>query len=227
MPILVSLLCALVSFADGFLDKTARHQSNTGRRIAMSLVVDNSPRLEPNRALIRGQLSDFVRNLGPNDIAEVIEFSNDINVRQRFTSDKAALANAVAKSASPSGRAVYAAVQRALKELDKFKSAQCGDCRLAVVIIAGGPDISSVIAPNQLLEFVRRTHDVRIFSVAIPVKGHSLDREIEVMFRQMAQMTSGNAFFPSRVEDLPGVYAQLRDELVGAGTAPLERPDRH
>lgn len=227
MLMLVSLLCALLPLADGSLDHPARQQSNTDRPIAMALLVDNSLRLEPNRGLIRGQLSDFVRSLRPNDIAEVIEFSNDINVRQRFTPDKAALVDALAKSARPSGRAIYAAVQQALKDLDKFRSTQCEDCRLAVVVCAGGPDISSVIAPNQLLKFVRRTRDLRIYSVAIPVKGHSLDREIEVMFRQMAQITGGNAFFPHRVEDLPGVYAQLRDELVGAGTAPLERPGRH
>jgi Ca-activated chloride channel homolog len=227
MPIFTSLLWLLVLFGPEFLDETARHQSKTDRPIAMTLLVDNSLRLEPNRGVIRAQVADFVRTLRPNDIAELIEFSNDMNVRQRFTSDKDALTRALAKSTGPSGRAVYGAVHKALKELDKCKSAQCADRRLTVVVIAGGPDISSVIAPNQLLAFVRRAHDVRIYGVAVPVKGHSLDREIEMTFRQMAQLTGGRAFFPDRVEDLPGVYAQLRDDLVGASTASRQRPGPH
>jgi hypothetical protein len=54
------------------------------------------------------------------------------------------------------------------------------------------------------------------YGVAVPVKGNPFDREIESMFRQMAQMTGGRAFFPNRIEELPDVYSQLRDELFGA-----------
>ena len=33
------------------------------------------------------------------------------------------------------------------------------------------------------------------------------------MLRQLAQETGGRAFFPARIEDLAGVYAQIADEL--------------
>jgi Ca-activated chloride channel homolog len=225
MPVFVSLLCLLLSLGHTFLDTKARQQSKTDRPIAMSLLLDNSLRLEPSRTAIRAQLADFIRTLRPNDAAELIEFSNDVKILQRFTSDTGALTNALTKSASPSGRAVYGAVHMALKELDKFKSqGNCGDCRLMLIVIAGGPDISSVIRANQLLALVSRARDVRIYGVAVPVKGHPLDREIESMFRQMAQMTGGRAFFPNRIEELPDVYSQLRDELFGASALPGQQP---
>ena len=38
------------------------------------------------------------------------------------------------------------------------------------------------------------------------------------MLRQLAQETGGRAFFPAKIEELNGVYAQIADELASQYT---------
>lgn len=165
-------------------------------------------------------MEQFIRTLRPTDRAEVVEFSNNIKVRQQFTSNTGHLLDALTKTALPSGRALYAAVHTRLKALEQFTSQSgCSDCRQAIVFFAAGPDISSAIRANQLLAFVRRSRGVAIYGIAIPANGRSLDRETEFMLRQMAEITGGRAYFPVRFEDLPTVYSHIRDQLTG-GSVP-------
>jgi Ca-activated chloride channel homolog len=43
-------------------------------------------------------------------------------------------------------------------------------------------------------------------------------REAEFVLRSLAQDTGGRAFFPAKIEDLAGVYAQIGDELASQYT---------
>ena len=43
-------------------------------------------------------------------------------------------------------------------------------------------------------------------------------REAEFVMRQLAQETGGRAFFPAKIDDLNGVYAQIADELASQYT---------
>ena len=48
-----------------------------------------------------------------------------------------------------------------------------------------------------------------------PTKGL---REAEFVLRTLAQDTGGRAFFPTKIEDLTGVYGQIADELASQYT---------
>ena len=43
-------------------------------------------------------------------------------------------------------------------------------------------------------------------------------REAEFVMRQLAQETGGRSFFPTKIEDLNGVYGQIADELASQYT---------
>jgi Ca-activated chloride channel family protein len=68
---------------------------------------------------------------------------------------------------------------------------------------------------EEVLDLAKRS-ETAIYAIALrnaePSQSKGF-REAEFVMRQLAQETGGRAFFPARIEDLSGVYAQIADEL--------------
>jgi VWFA-related protein len=47
--------------------------------------------------------------------------------------------------------------------------------------------------------------------VTVNAKGFN---EADFVLKQLTQQTGGRVFFPKRIEELPGVYSQISDELA-------------
>ena len=88
--------------------------------------------MEPNLGVAQEAAVGFVRALGPEDIASVIDFDTRVEVRQDFTTDRSALEHAIRKTAAGGSTALYNAVYIALKGLNKT----IGDERLEESVAA-------------------------------------------------------------------------------------------
>lgn len=78
--------------------------------LALALLIDTSASMELNLAVAQEAAVGFVRALGPADIASVIDFDTRVQVRQDFTSDRAAVEAAIRKTAAGGSTALYNAV---------------------------------------------------------------------------------------------------------------------
>ena len=70
-----------------------------------------------------------------------------------------------------------------------------------------------------MLELAKRS-ETAIFTIALrgadtQSKGF---HEAEFVMRQLAQETGGRSFFPTKIDDLNGVYAEIADELASQYT---------
>jgi Ca-activated chloride channel homolog len=188
--------------------------------IALSLLLDSSASMEDKLPTLQTAAVNFVRRLRATDLAQVIDFDSRVEVRQGFTSSHEELDGAIQQTAAGGSTSLHNAIYIALKELKKIKAVSEDDVRRqALVVFSDGEDTSSLVSFDEVLDLAKRS-ETSIYTIALrgadtQTKGF---REAEYVMRTLAQETGGRPFFPAKVEDLNGVYAQIADELASQYT---------
>jgi Ca-activated chloride channel family protein len=206
-------------FEDG-VRQEASFFSRRQQPIALSLLLDSSASMEDKLSTLQAAAGNFVRRLRPNDIAQVIDFDSRVDVRQVFTGSQPDLLAAIDRTAAGGSTSLHNAIYIALKELRKVRAVTEQDIRRqALVVFSDGEDTSSLIAFDEVLDLAKRS-ETSIYAIAlrgpdVQTKGF---REAEFVMRTLALETGGRSFFPARIDDLDGVYAQIADELASQYT---------
>ena len=180
--------------------------------IALSLLLDSSASMEDKLETLQVAATNFVRRLKPNDIAQVIDFDSRVSIRQAFTSTQGDLEAAILQTVSGGSTSLHNAIYISLKELGKIKAQNEEDVRRqALVLFSDGEDTSSLVSFEEVLDLAKRS-ETSIYTVSL--RGTDTNtrgfREAEFIMRQLAQETGGRSFFPAKIEDLNGVYADRR-----------------
>jgi Ca-activated chloride channel family protein len=176
--------------------------------------------MEDKLSTLQTAATNFVKRLKPNDMAQVIDFDSRVEIRQGFTSKQPELQSAIQQTTAGGSTSLYNAIYISLKELAKIKAGGDEDVRRqALVLFSDGEDTSSLISFDEVLELAKRS-ETAIFTIALrgadtQSKGF---HEAEFVMRQLAQETGGRSFFPSKIDDLNGVYAEIADELASQYT---------
>ena len=184
--------------------------------IALSLLLDSSASMEQHIGTLQTAATNFIKKLKPNDIAQVIDFDSRVEIRQGFTGNQADLQTAIEQTNAGGSTSLHNAIYIALKELRKVKAVSEEDVRRqALIVFSDGEDTSSLVSFEEVLDLAKRS-ETAIYAIAL--RGNDVQakgfREAEFVMRTLAQETGGRAFFPARIEDLNGVYAQIADELA-------------
>ena len=188
--------------------------------IAMSLLLDSSASMEDKLPTLQTAATNFVHRLKSNDLAQVIDFDSRVEIRQAFTSKQNELESAIQQTTAGGSTSLYNAIYISLKELAKIRAQGEEDVRRqALVLFSDGEDTSSLISFDEVLELAKRS-ETAIFTIALrgtdtQSKGF---HEAEFVMRQLAQETGGRAFFPVKIDDLNGAYAEIADELASQYT---------
>jgi Ca-activated chloride channel homolog len=184
--------------------------------IALSLLLDSSASMEDKMSTMQKAAISFVRTLKENDLAQIVDFDSRVEIRQPFTSETKLLEEAVLQTAAGGSTSLHNAIYISLKELAKIRARGEQEVRRqALVVFSDGEDTSSLISFEEVLDLARRS-ETAIYAIALrsPEVGQSKGfREAEFVMRQLAQETGGRSFFPSKIEDLANVYAQISNEL--------------
>jgi Ca-activated chloride channel family protein len=184
--------------------------------IALSLLLDSSASMEDKLEVLQKAATEFVRRLKPGDLAQIVDFDSRVEIRQAFTSAKPDLESAILQTAAGGSTSLHNAIYISLKELRKIRALAEDDVRRqALIVFSDGEDTSSLVSFEEVLDLAKRS-ETAIYTIALRANETSQSkgfREAEFVMRQLAQETGGRAFFPSRIEDLSGVYAQIADEL--------------
>jgi VWFA-related protein len=206
-------------FEDG-IKQNITFFSRRQQPIALSLLLDSSASMEQHIETLQAAAGNFVRRLKPNDIAQVIDFDSRVEIRQGFTGNQAELQTAIEQTNAGGSTSLHNAIYIALKELRKVKAVSEEDVRRqALIVFSDGEDTSSLVSFEEVLDLAKRS-ETAIYAIAL--RGNDVQakgfREAEFVMRTLAQETGGRAFFPARIDDLTGVYAQIADELASQYT---------
>jgi Ca-activated chloride channel homolog len=184
--------------------------------LALALLIDTSASMEQALATAQEAAIGFARQLGPADVATVIDFDSRVQVLADFTSDRGALEDAVRRTVAGGSTSLYNAIYIALKELSRIKleDEKQGLRRRAIVMLSDGEDTSSLVSFDEVLDSASRS-DTMIYTIGLGGAEAPARRAQDPQFvlRRLAQQTGGRAFFPQAAKDLAGVYREIRDEL--------------
>lgn len=185
--------------------------------IALSLLLDTSASMEDKLATAQEAAVGFARRLRPQDSAQVIDFDSRVVVLQPFTADGTALERAIRDTSAGGSTSLHNAIYIALNELKKTRAAASEEVRRqAIVVLSDGEDTSSLLPFEEVLELAKRS-ETAIYAIGLRSKDPLMSkgfREAEYVLRTLAQETGGRVFFPSSVQELPGIYNQISDELA-------------
>ena len=190
------------------------------QQIAMSMLLDSSASMEDKLQILQVAAVNFVKRLKPVDLAQIIDFDSSVQIRQGFTSNQGELESAILQTQSGGSTSLHNAIYISLKELRKVKVQNEEDVRRqALIVFSDGEDTSSLVSFDEVLDLAKRS-ETAIYTIAL--RGADTQtrgfREAEFVMRQLAQETGGRAFFPSKIEDLNGVYSTIADELASQYT---------
>jgi Ca-activated chloride channel family protein len=187
-----------------------------GVPLAVSLLLDSSASMQDNLATAQDAAIRFVHELGPADVASVVDFDSRVEVTQGFTDDHLALERAIRRARAGGATALYNAVYIALRELGRAAVADTvGNLRRqALVVLSDGEDTSSLLTFDEVLETAVRSgtaiYAIRLGGNPLPSK---TEQRAQYNLRRFAQQTGGRAFFPLEATDLRDVYREIKDEL--------------
>jgi len=206
-------------FEDG-VKQNVTFFSKRQQPIALSLLLDSSASMEQHLDTLQSAAANFVRRLKPNDLAQVVDFDSKVEILQGFTGNQTDLQTAIEQTSAGGSTSLHNAIYIALKELKKVRAVNEEDVRRqALIVFSDGEDTSSLVNFEEVLDLAKRS-ETAIYAIALrgadtQAKGF---REAEFVMRTLAQETGGRAFFPAKIDDLAGVYAQIADELASQYT---------
>jgi Ca-activated chloride channel family protein len=189
----------------------------TDVRMALALLVDSSASMEQALPIAQEAAAGFVRQLGPADMATVIDFDSRVQVLADFTNDKAVLEEGIRQTSPGGSTSLFNAVYIALRELGKIRLEDERDVprRRVVVLLSDGEDTSSLVNFDEVAEAAARS-DTVIYAIGLGIgeaPGRRSSQDATFVLRRFAQQTGGRAFFPAHAKELSPVYGQIREEL--------------
>jgi len=174
------------------------------RPMSLAVILDSSGSMQPAMDKVHVAAGRFVENLGREDRALVIDFDEKVYLLQDLTNDKDMLRKAITSTNALGGTALYDALYASFRRLRGIEG------RKAIILLTDGDDTSSKFSFKRILDEAK-VSDMIIYPVGLGTM--VLDIDLRRILKTLAEETGGRAYFPSKVEELEGVYREIADEL--------------
>jgi Ca-activated chloride channel family protein len=190
---------------DGVLQTPVRFDLVSNLPIHAGLVVDVSASMEENLDTAKQAALGFVEEvIDQRDRATLITFNDHPNLTVKFTNELKEIAGGLAGLKAERGTALFDSIIFSLYYFNGVKGQR------ALVILSDGKDESSRFSYDNTLEYARRS-GVAIYAIGLAYK--KADRADRKKLNEIAVETGGRAFFIESVDELPGIYATIQEEL--------------
>ena len=184
------------------------------------LLLDTSSSMNDKMEVVHQAARGFMKMLRPGDRGAVVAFADSVNVVQALTLDTAAIASAINSVQAKGSTSLRNAIYVALKEFGRGAQDTGEVRRQAIAVLSDGEDTASIVSFDDVMALARKT-GVNIYSIALQSQYGALrsgsDRryfsDADYSMKSLAQETGGQAFFPTSVNDLKGVYDAIAGEL--------------
>ena len=178
-----------------------------------ALLMDVSSSMIGER-IVRSQAAaiDLVKTLvKKEDRMMVLGFDHRLLMYQPLTGDVDALEQAIMMTGPNGGTALYDAVAGTARKLFNLKG------KRAIIVLSDGDDTDSEFTYDEVLDYLQKT-SVIVYSVGLQTLtvAQTQRHETQATMRQlrtMAEITGGQAYFPSFISHLPGIYAAIGRDL--------------
>ena len=175
-----------------------------GYGASVALAMDYSGSVD-NLDVIEDAAKGFIRRISLDDQVAVIKITDSIMVYQTFTSDTAALMNAIdLPTPDRSGTALFQGIYTSLEQC----VGQPG--RRVVIVYSDGQDDKGGVTLTEIIQFAL-ANDIAIYSIGIG-SGADID---EQSLRTMAYSTGGTYSRANRSSELSTIYWLIYQDIQG------------
>jgi VWFA-related protein len=184
--------------------------------ISLGLVIDNSGSMRNKRQRVNSAALSFVRESNPNDQTFIVDFDDEVLLRQDFTGNMTDLVRSL--------RDIHTQGQTALNDavyvsLDHVKTGTRD--KKALLVISDGEDNKSKYGINKLLDRIRGSKDVSIYAIGLleendyrgGLLGKSPSKRARENLRKIAESSGGEAYFPKSVEEVSSICSKIARDL--------------
>jgi len=198
--------------------------------LAVALLIDSSASMYDTLGTAQEAAIGFIRQLGEKDVAAIIDFDSNVQVRQTFTGDRRLLEQAILQTTAGGSTVLNTAVYIALRELTRLRIGEesVSARRRAMVILSDGDDTNSVVSFDDVLDLAERSN---IVIYAIGLRGEARFRttrrggvEGQFALRQFTLQTGGRVVFPASIRDVVDAYSDIRREMASQYILAYESP---
>ena len=187
--------------------------------ITFAVLVDGSVSIRSRLPTVRASVRELLRNLGPRDAVQMVQFNERVSVLETFSARRTALEAAIDGFSAAGGTAVLNAVFRGLREIEaRAREERDESRRRAVVLLSDGVDSSSLISEDVVLSEARRSR-ASVYSVSL---GQNLSARLTAgargargaaLLEELGRTTGGRVIVPASGDDLQAAFAEVAEEL--------------
>jgi VWFA-related protein len=168
---------------------------------------------------MRNAAFTFAEQLKPDDYVAVMTFDMRTQILTDFTQDKRLIYQSLNSLQIPgfSETNVFDALYEGLDRLSRIEG------RKYIILIASGRDTFSKITLDKILQKIKNTPNVTIFSVGTGQAARIMSnmggmREMDYLqadnqMTTFARMTGGQAFFPRFAGEMPDIFHEINDTI--------------
>jgi Ca-activated chloride channel homolog len=191
-------------FEDG-VRQPVTHFIGEGTARELVVAVDMSGSMEEAMPACRAAVKQFLAGLRSDDQLTLLAFNDNIFTLAQRETDPLVRARAVDRLAPWGGTALHDVVLRGLDLLDRQRG------RRALILFTDGEDRSS----HATVEDVERRVEMSAAPIYVIAQGKGMrERELKRVMDRLADVSGGRAFFTDSVNDLPGVFTAILEDLA-------------
>jgi VWFA-related protein len=173
-----------------------------GTDVSVSLVIDRSASMDDDQKIdeARSAAQQFVGQLRSADEAQVVSFSSDVTVDQRWTRDRGALDAAIGSISTSGSTALYDATVRGVEGA----APRAG--RSAVIVLADGQNNEGSASIQDVID-TARARNVPVYTIALsPI-------ENEAALTRIATETGGESYTVASPSNLADIYDRISQRI--------------
>jgi Ca-activated chloride channel family protein len=177
--------------------------------VSMGLIVDNSASMKDKRERVVSAALAMVKASNPDDEVFVVNFSDEPELTQEFTSKPDVLEKGLRTVQSRGETAMRDAMLMAMQHL---RSRAKRDKRV-LVVITDGEDNASVASQQRLIEFAHQNNAI-VYGIGL-LGGEQPDAAARAKGRleELTNATGGRAWFPPDVSAMAAITAEIAHEI--------------
>lgn len=172
--------------------------------LTVGILLDTSGSMRSSLVQAQDAAAGFLRGvMTPRDRSFAVSFASRPRLDMPPTDDVEAVARSFEDLQAVGDTALHDALVHSLYYFRGIKGQR------ALVLLSDGDDNASYIAYNDALEYARRS-GVAIYAIGFNLPGLGGLRN---KLAELSETSGGKAFFTSKAEELPAIYAQIEREL--------------
>jgi Ca-activated chloride channel family protein len=187
-------------------DRAQTIQSFASLNVPLELVaaIDISGSMRTAIPQLKGAVKEFLAAVPPRDNVTLIGFNDNIFPLTRRSKDPTARMRAVDRLAAWGGTALYDVIVRGMEMLDQMTG------RKALVVFTDGEDQGSHLTSDAVLRRLEQT-DATLYMIGQGPRAEAPD--LRALMERLSRQSGGRAFFPDRIDELSGVFAEIIEDL--------------